>query len=119
MYQSFDDVSFAEAVPERLRALRRELGSRKLDGFLVPHSDEHQNEFLPPSSERLRWLTGFSGSAGAAIVLKDAAALLVDGRYTLQARAQTSTELFEVLQTPEAKASRWLKDHLPDGGAVG
>lgn len=119
MYQCFEDASLSGAVPERLLALRRELAARNLDGFLVPHSDEYQNEFLPPSAERLHWLTGFSGSAGAAIVLKQAAALLVDGRYTLQARSQTTSDLFEVLQTPEAKASQWLKQHLPEGGAVG
>jgi Xaa-Pro aminopeptidase len=119
MFQSFEEISSPSAVPERVRALRRELKSRKLKGFLVPHSDEHQDEFLPPSAERLRWLTGFTGSAGAAIVLEDVAALLVDGRYTLQARAQTDTTLFEVLQTPEAKASKWLTAKLPKGGALG
>ena len=119
MFQSFEEISSPSAVPERVKALRRELKSRKLKGFLVPHSDEHQDEFLPPSAERLRWLTGFTGSAGAAIVLEDVAVLLVDGRYTLQARAQTDTTLFEVLQTPEAKASKWLTAKLPKGGALG
>jgi Xaa-Pro aminopeptidase len=119
MFQSFEEISSPRAVPERMKALRRELKSRKLKGFLVPHGDEHQDEFPPPSDERLRWLTGFTGSAGAAIVLETAAALFVDGRYTLQARAQTHTSLFEVLQTPEAKASKWLIGKLPKGGAVG
>jgi Xaa-Pro aminopeptidase len=119
MFQSFEEISSPGAVPERVRALRRELKSRKLKGFLVPHSDEHQDEFLPPSAERLRWLTGFSGSAGAAIVLEHAAALFVDGRYTLQARAQTDISLFDVLQTPEAKASKWLAAALPKGGIIG
>ena len=62
MFQSFEEISSPAAVPERVVALRRELKSRKLKGFLVPHSDEHQDEFLPPSAERLRWLTGFTGS---------------------------------------------------------
>jgi Xaa-Pro aminopeptidase len=119
MFQSFDDVTWPGAAPERVGALRLDLQTRGLDGFLVPHSDEHQDEFLPPSAERLRWLTGFTGSAGAAIVLKDAAALFVDGRYTLQARAQVTTPLFEVLQTPEAKVSTWIKTKLHDGGSVG
>ena len=119
MFQSFEEISSPGAVPERVRALRRELKSRKLKGFLVPHSDEHQDEFLPPCAERLRWLTGFTGSAGAAIVLENAAALFVDGRYTLQARAQTDTSLFDVLQTPEAKASKWLAAALPKGGIIG
>ena len=119
MFQSFEEISSPAAVPERVTALRRELKSRKLKGFLVPHSDEHQDEFLPPSAERLRWLTGFTGSAGAAIVLENEAALFVDGRYPLQARAQTDTSVFEVLQTPEAKASKWLAAALSKGGTIG
>jgi len=119
MFQTFDEVSSPGAAPERVKALRRELKARELDGFLVPHSDEHQNEFLPPSAERLRWLTGFTGSAGTAIVLENAAALFVDGRYTLQARDQSGGSIFEVLQIPEAKASKWLAAKLPKGGVVG
>src|SRR4029079_9165250 len=119
MFQSFEEISSPGAVPERAKALRRELKSRKLKGFLVPHSDEHQDEFLPPSAERLRWLTGFSGSAGAAIVLENEAVLFFDGRYPLQARAQTDISVFEVLQTPEAKASKWLAAKLPKGGTIG
>jgi Xaa-Pro aminopeptidase len=119
MFQTFDEVSSPGAAPERVKLLRRELKARELDGFLVPHSDEHQNEFLPPSAERLRWLTGFTGSAGTAIVLENAAALFVDGRYTLQARGQSDGSIFEVLQIPEAKASKWLAAKLPKGGVVG
>jgi Xaa-Pro aminopeptidase len=119
MYQVFDDVSAPGASSERVKALQRELRSRKLKGFLVPHSDEHQDEFLSPSAERLAWLTGFTGSAGVAIVLDKAAALFVDGRYTLQARAQTDPAVFEVLQTPEAKPSNWLTENLNRGAALG
>jgi Xaa-Pro aminopeptidase len=119
MYQIFDDVSYPAASSERVKALQRELKSRRLKGFLVPHSDEHQNEFLPASAERLAWLTGFTGSAGVAVVLDKAAALFVDGRYILQARAQTDQTLFEVLQTPEAKPSRWFAEQLNSGAAVG
>ncbi len=119
MYQIFDDVSSHAASGERVKALQRELKSRRLKGFLVPHSDEHQNEFLPASAERLAWLTGFTGSAGVAVVLDKAAALFVDGRYILQARAQTDQSLFEVLQTPEAKPSRWIAEQLNKGATVG
>jgi Xaa-Pro aminopeptidase len=119
MYQIFDDVTFPSASGERVKALQRELKSRRLKGFLVPHSDEHQNEFLPASAERLAWFTGFTGSAGVAIVLDKAAALFVDGRYIMQARAQTDPTLFEVLQTPEAKPSVWIAENLNKGAAVG
>jgi Xaa-Pro aminopeptidase len=119
MYQIFEEVSVAGESGERVKALQRELKAKKLKGFLVPHSDEHQNEFLSPSAERLAWLTGFTGSAGVVIVLDKAAALFVDGRYVLQARAQTDPAVFEVLQTPEAKASAWLIEKLSRGSAVG
>jgi Xaa-Pro aminopeptidase len=119
MYQIFEDVSSSAASGERVQALQRELKSRRLRGFLVPHSDEHQNEFLPPSAERLAWLTGFTGSAGVAVVLDKWAALFVDGRYFLQARAQVDTALFDVLQTPEAKPSSWIADNLTKGATVG
>ena len=119
MYQIFDDVSSPAASGERVKALQRELKSRRLKGFLVPHSDEHQNEFLPASAERLAWLTGFNGSAGVAVVLDKAAALFVDGRYILQARTQTDPTLFEVLQTPEAKPSGWIAEQLSKGASLG
>ena len=119
MYQIFDEVSSPAASGERVKALQRELKSRKLKGFLVPHSDEHQDEFLAPPAERLAWLTGFTGSAGVAIVLEKAAALFVDGRYILQARAQTDPTLFEVLQTPEAKPSSWVAETLTRGASLG
>ena len=119
MYQSFDEVSAPAASGDRVKALLRELKSRRLKGFLVPHSDQHQNEFLPPSEERLAWLTGFTGSAGVAIVTDKGSALFVDGRYILQAPKQVDTSIFEVLQVPEAKPSSWLKETLVRGNAVG
>jgi Xaa-Pro aminopeptidase len=119
MYQIFEDVSSPAASGERVKALQRELKSRRLKGFLVPHSDEHQDEFLAPPAERLAWLTGFNGSAGVAIVLEKAAALFVDGRYVLQAKAQTDPALFEVHQTPEAKPSSWIAEQMGKGGSIG
>src|SRR6185437_15400594 len=88
-FQSFDDVSDAATCAPRLAALRAELKKRGLDGFVVPHSDEHQSEYLPARAERLAWLTAFTGSAGAAVVLMDKAVVFTDGRYTLQVRRQT------------------------------
>ena len=79
-FQSYDDLSDAATCGPRLAALRAELAARGLDGFVVPHSDEHMGEYLPPRAERLAWLTAFTGSAGAGVVLKDRAALFVDGR---------------------------------------
>ncbi|MEX0759220.1 MAG: aminopeptidase P family protein [Tistlia sp.] len=92
--------------------MRRELAGRGLDGFLVPHADEHQSEELAPSAERLTWLTGFTGSAGSAAVLAERAAIFVDGRYTLQARQQVDTALFEPRHMSEQPLSAWLGEHL-------
>src|SRR5258707_12926168 len=96
-FQTVDEQSDASQCAPRLSALRAELAARGLDGFLVPRSDEHQGEYVPKSAERLAWLTGFTGSAGQAIVLIQKAAIFVDGRYTLQVRNHTDTSLFETL----------------------
>src|ERR1700730_15112070 len=78
-----------------LAALRQELQRQGLDGFIVPRSDEHLGEYVPASAERLAWLTGFTGSAGLAVVLADKAAVFTDGRYVLQLAAQTDADLWE------------------------
>jgi Xaa-Pro aminopeptidase len=101
--------------PERLRRLRQELAARGLDGFIVPRADEHQGEYVPPRGQRLAWLTGFTGSAGLAIVLRDRAALFVDGRYTLQAAAQVDAGLFEIRHLIEEPPARWIGTALKAG----
>ena len=90
-----------------------------LDGFVIPHEDEHQNEYLPEANDRLAWATGFTGSAGAAVVLKDRAAVFVDGRYTLQVRDQVDANLFEVRDLVEGGVSAWLEDALTTGQVLG
>ncbi len=104
---------------ERLETLRAALEAQGLDGFLVPRSDEHQNEFVPPCAERLRWLTGFSGSAGLAVVLRDKAALFVDGRYTLQARDEVEPGAFEIRHLLDEPPSEWIVDHIRPGARIG
>ena len=94
--QADDGLGASPAPVSRLAALRAELRQRGLDGFIVPRADEHQGEYVPPAPQRLAWLTGFTGSAGLAIVLADRAAMFVDGRYTLQVRAQVDTDAFEI-----------------------
>src|SRR5262245_57411572 len=86
-FQSFDDSSERAQSAARVAELRTELKRRGLDGFVVPRADRQQNEYLPASEERLAWLTGFTGSAGAAICLHDRAALFGDGRYTVPANS--------------------------------
>ena len=84
-----------------------------LDGFIVPRADEHLSEYVPPCAERLAWLTGFTGSAGLAIVLHDQAAVFTDGRYTLQLAAQTDPALFERCHIIEQPPPDWLKAAAP------
>lgn len=118
-FQSFDDQSDAAACAPRLAALRAELAKRGLDGVLVPRSDEHQGEYVPKRAERLAWLTAFTGSAGAAVVLKDKAAIFVDGRYTLQVRAQTDTKLFEPRDLIAEGPAIWIGSHAPSRARIG
>jgi len=99
--------------------LRKALRARKLAAFLVPRADEYQNEYTPPSAERLFWLTGFSGSAGMAIIGRKEATLFVDGRYTLQSAQQVDTKVFDILQVPQNDPADWLKKYLKKGDALG
>src|SRR6266851_7558022 len=111
-FQSFEDVPEGAASAPRVKALRTELAHRGLTGFVVPRADRHQNEYVPAADERLAWLTGFTGSAGAAIVLMDRAALFVDGRYTLQVRQQVDTSLFAIEHLVETPPPEWLEKNL-------
>jgi Xaa-Pro aminopeptidase len=117
--QSPDGLDESPAPGSRLAALRGELARRGLDGFVVPRADEHQGEYVPRRSQRLAWLTGFSGSAGLAIVLADRAAIFVDGRYTLAVRSQVDTDAFVPHQIPEQSPETWIAENLPKGGKLG
>lgn len=119
MFQSYKDISDPSKGKPRVALLRKQLKRRKLDAFLVPRADEYQNEFVPACAERLSWLTGFSGSAGIAIVGIRSAALFVDGRYTLQAPKQVDTRVFDILQMPQNTPQDWIKKHLKKGATLG
>ena len=99
--------------------LRAELAKDGLAGFIVPRADEHQNEYVPANAERLRWLTGFAGSAGTAVVLKDSAALFVDGRYTEQVKNEADASVFEFRHVTEDPPSEWIARHLKAGDKLG
>jgi Xaa-Pro aminopeptidase len=107
------------APRERLADLRAELTRRKLDGFIVPRTDEHQGEYVPMRAERLRWLTGFAGSAGVAVVLAETAAVFVDGRYTLQVKDEVHVDLFTPCHIAEKTPFDWIAETLPAGAALG
>jgi len=118
-FQSYDDLSDAATVAPRLAALRAELKKRGLDGFVVPRSDEHQGEYVPKRAERLAWLTSFTGSAGAAVVLTGKAAIFVDGRYTLQVRQQTDTKLFDPRDLVAEGPGAWIEANATNGAKLG
>ncbi|WP_371036726.1 aminopeptidase P family protein [Rhodosalinus sp. FB01] len=118
MLQSFKATSRPDQGPPRLARLREEMAREGLDGFWVPRADAHQGEYVAPRDERLSWLTGFTGSAGFAVVLASVAGVFVDGRYRVQVKAQVAED-FTPVDWPEVKPSDWLRETLPNGGVVG
>jgi Xaa-Pro aminopeptidase len=104
---------------DRLAALREQLKAEKLDGFVVPLTDEHMSEYVGSYAQRLAWLTGFEGSAGSAVVLPEEAAIFVDGRYTLQVRQQVSPTEWSYQSVPETSTTQWLEEHAPKGARIG
>ncbi|MEX6506689.1 aminopeptidase P family protein [Jiella sp. M17.18] len=109
MFQNFDATSDHSQSAARVDRLRADLAAAGLDGFIVPRADEHQGEYIPASAARLEWLTGFSGSAGVAVVLADRAAILVDGRYTLQVRSQVDLGVFEPVSSVDTPLADFLR----------
>ncbi len=118
-FQSFSEPTDPSQVAPRIAALRQELARQGLAGFIVPRADEHQGEYVPAHMARLAWLTGFTGSAGNAIILADRAALIVDGRYTIQSHEQTDTTIVTPTRMEETPLDRWIEHNLPAGGRLG
>lgn len=113
------DAKDAPDHAARLAALRAELSRRGLAGFVVPRSDEHQGEYVPARADRLAWISGFTGSAGLAIVMLDQAAIFVDGRYTLQVQAEVSASQFQYKHLTDDPHAEWAASVLPQGGRLG
>ena len=118
-FQTFEEPESGVALTARLSAFREELARRKLTGFVIPRADQQQNEYVPPSEERLAWLTGFTGSAGMAVVLTQQAAVFVDGRYTLQAAKQVDHKAWSVEPLADPPPENWLARHLIAGDRLG
>src|SRR5882757_1122420 len=118
-FQTFDEPEGGVALAARLAAFREELARRKLTGFVIPRADQQQNEYVPPSEERLAWLTGFTGSAGLATVLTQEAAVFVDGRYTLQAAKQVDGKAWTVESLIDPPPESWLAGHRKPGDRLG
>jgi Xaa-Pro aminopeptidase len=119
MRQTFDETTTPAFGREHAPLIRAAMAAQGLDGFVIPHEDEHQNEYLPAANDRLAWATGFTGSAGAAVLLKDKAAIFVDGRYALQVRDQVDTDLFEVRDLIEGGVPAYLQSEAQSGWTIG
>lgn len=119
MFQDFRRRTTPDTGAARLAALRAAMAEAGVDAFLVPRADAHQGENVAPRDERLAWLTGFTGSAGMAVVTRDRAGIFVDGRYRLQVRDQVDTARFTVLRIPEDKPADWLAEVMAGGGRLG
>ena len=110
--------SVMTVTEERLASLRQLMAQANYDAFVVPRADEYLGEYIPLHNERLRWISGFTGSAGMALVLRNRAAIFVDGRYTVQVRSQVASDLFEYLHLADAPQADWLATVLPAGSSV-
>jgi Xaa-Pro aminopeptidase len=119
MRQTFDESTDPSFGPRHLPLIREAMARQGLDAFLVPHEDEHQNEYLPAANDRLAWATGFTGSAGAAVIFRDKAAIFVDGRYTLQVRDQVDGATFEVRDMMDGGVPAYLEQAAAKGQAIG
>ncbi|MEW9614813.1 aminopeptidase P family protein [Shinella sp. S4-D37] len=119
MFQSFDVTSTPQFGRERAEALRAGFDALGIDGFLVPRADEYQGEYVPASAERLSWLTGFTGSAGVALVMRGAAVVFVDGRYVTQLAEQVDGSVFTGGDLVGEPPHLWLQNHGPKGFRLG
>lgn len=119
MFQSFANDPSTHGGTKRLSALRKAMRDGGLDGFIVPREDEFQGEYVPAANERLKWLSGFGGSAGLAVVMARKAALFVDGRYILQAPQQVDDTKFEIVLVSAQSPTAWLDRHLKKGQTLG
>lgn len=119
MFQSFETTSSPQTGPARVAALRERFDALGIDGFLVPRADEYQGEYVPASAERLAWLTGFTGSAGAALILRDKAVVFVDGRYTTQLVQQVDPATFTAGDLVGKPPHLWLAEHGSKGLRLG
>jgi Xaa-Pro aminopeptidase len=119
MYQTYDVRGGADQGRKAIPLIRQQLATMGLDGIFVPHEDEWQNEYLPDCTERLSWATGFTGSAGAAIIMKDSAFLFSDGRYTLQSETQTAPELIQRRDLEKEGPAVWIRTDAAKGAKIG
>lgn len=108
-----------QTIKQKLSAIRQHMKNENLDAFIIPRADEYLGEYVPDHNQRLLWCSDFTGSAGTVIILKDRAAIFVDGRYTIQVKQQVNTELFEFYHLIDTPHIAWLAEQLPETAKVG
>jgi Xaa-Pro aminopeptidase len=116
-FQSFASTGDPKLGPKRLEALQDQIAKTNLDGFLVPRSDSFRGEYVAEKDQRLRWLTGFEGSAGICVLVNKRVGIFVDGRYTLQAKNQTLPPI-EIINWPNIKVTDWIME-ITNKGKIG
>lgn len=119
MLQNFNATANPKEGPARLTALRKLLIKKGVNGYIVPRSDMYQGEYVAPCDERLQWLTGFSGSAGFAVVLENVAGVFIDGRYRTQVKEQVDLKHFTPVAWPEISLSDWLRENAKNNSKIG
>ena len=107
------------SIANRVQSIRDWLQEKKLDALIIPHADEYLSEYIPPENERLAWISGFTGSAGLAIITSHKGAVFVDGRYTVQVKEQVDSNLFEILHIKENPWNKWINNNLQFGSKIG
>ncbi|MEM9060831.1 MAG: M24 family metallopeptidase [Pseudomonadota bacterium] len=119
MFQNFEMTADKDATPSRLAAVRKEMADAGVTGFLVPRADAHQGENVAPHDERLAWVTGFTGSAGIAVIFDRRAAIFTDGRYTLQTAEQVKSDLYELVPIHVTPVHEWMPGAIQAGDRIG
>lgn len=104
---------------DKLTALRKAMDEAGVDGYLIPRADEYQGEFVAPYAERLKYISGFTGSGGIALVLKKKAFVLSDGRYVLQLAQQVDNDMFETGDYIKTPPQEWITKHAKEGAVIG
>ena len=106
-------------INKNIEQIRQWMNEKKLDAYIIPHDDEYLSEYIPPENERLTWATGFTGSAGTAIIKNDIAAIFVDGRYSVQVKQQVDGKIYEILQLADMSVDRWIKKNIDTNNNIG
>ena len=106
-------------IERNIKKLRQLFVEKSIDAYIVPHEDEFLTEYVPNHSERLSFITGFTGSAGLTIITKNKAAIFVDGRYTTQVKLETSMKIFDYHDLNNTDIENWIRKNIKQKSQIG